>query len=445
MMNQPSIELKRIFEQQKNYQWRIKDTTASQRTQKLLKLKGSILANIDGIRQALASDMRKSVAEIEAEIGAVLGDIEDAVANLGDWMRPVEIAPSSGLAGTRAYMAYEPKGVCLLFAAWNFPFLLLFQPLVPAIAAGNCVIVKPNEVAPATSRISAKIIRDVFDEQEVAVFEGGVDLADALLELPFDHVFFTGSPRVGRTVMAAAAKHLASVTLELGGKCPAVVDQASDIALAAAHIAAGRCFNAGQVCLCPEIAWVREELVDDFINQFQAVVEGTYYVDGVLNKSAFARIVDERNFNRVKGYLDDAVDRGAKIRFGGKTEAADLTIHPTVLSDVPVDAVIMREEVFGPILTVMPYRDPAEIAAFVRQGGKPLAVYVFSKDQAFVDQILLTTSSGGVSINSWAAHWFEQRLPFGGVNQSGIGRYHGVHGFKEMSHERAVFSVPAAA
>lgn len=443
-MNSLSAEAKRVFDQQKDYQWTVKETNAQQRKQKLLKLKEGILANVDGIRQALASDMRKSAAEIDAELNGVLGDIEDAVANIDVWMKPVDIEPSPHFQGTRAYVAYEPRGVCLLFSAWNFPFLLLFQPLVPAIAAGNCVIVKPNEMSPATSRVAAKIIREVFDPREVAVFEGGIELANALLELPFDHVFFTGSPRVGRTVMAAAAKHLASVTLELGGKCPAVVDQASDIPLAAASIGAGRCFNAGQVCLCPEIAWVREDLVDEFVNQVRAFIESTYYVNGNINKDAFARIVDQRNFNRVRGYLDDAVKRGAKIRFGGQAEPADFTIHPTVLTDVPRDATIMGEEVFGPVLTVMSYRDPAEISAFVRQGGKPLALYVFSKDKDFVERMLLETSSGGVSVNGWAAHWFEPRLPFGGVNQSGIGRYHGVHGFKEMSHERAVLSIPVS-
>lgn len=445
MANSLSAEAKRVFDQQKDYQWTVKETNAQERKQKLLALKEGILANADGIRHALVSDMRKSAPEVDAELNGVLGDIEDAVANLDIWMKPVEIEPSPHFQGTHAYMAYEPRGVCLLFSAWNFPFLLLFQPLVPAIAAGNCVIAKPNEMSPATSRVAAKIIREVFDEREVAVFEGGIELANELLELPFDHVFFTGSPRVGRAVMAAAAKHLASVTLELGGKCPAVVDQASDIPLAAANIGAGRCFNSGQVCLCPEVAWVREDLVDEFVNQVRAVIENAYYVSGEINKDAFARIVDQRNFDRVRGYLDDAVKRGAKIRFGGKTEAADLTIHPTVLTGVPPDATIMSEEVFGPILTVMSYRDPAEIAAFVRQGGKPLALYVFSKDKDFVERILLQTSSGGVSVNGWAAHWFEPRLPFGGVNQSGIGRYHGIHGFKEMSHERSVLSIPVPA
>ena len=445
MSSLSSAELKRVFDQQKEYQWTVKLTSAAQRKQKLQKLKDVVLANAEAVKQALFTDLRKPAAESEGEVAGVIGDIDDALANLDAWMKPVEIEPSPHLKGTRATMSYEPRGVCLLFAPWNFPFLLMFQPVVPIVAAGNCFMAKPNEMTPAVSAISAKILREVFDEREGAVFEGGIALANALLELPFDHIFFTGSPKVGRSVMAAAAKHLSSVTLELGGKCPAVVDQASDMPLAAATIAAGRCYNAGQVCLCPDVAWVREELVDEFVKQARAYIEGTYYANGEINKQAFSRIVDKRNFERVKGYLDDAIKRGAKVEFGGKTEADDLTIHPTVLTHVPLDATIMKEEVFGPLLTVMTYKDPAEIGKYMRKGGKPLAMYVFSKDQKFTDQMMRETSSGGVTVNGWAAHWFEPQLPFGGVNESGIGRYHGIHGFKELSHERAMLAVPAAA
>ncbi len=445
MQSPSNTEVKRIFELQKDYQWTVKATSAAQRKEKLQKLRAAVLSHTDEIKAALSSDLRKPSAEADAELAGVVGDIDDALAHLDTWMRPVDVESSPHLAGTKATMVYEPRGVVLVFGPWNFPFLLTFQPLVPAIAAGNCVIAKPNEMTPATSAISAKILREVFDERELAVFEGGIDLANALLELPFDHIFFTGSPKVGRTVMAAAAKHLASVTLELGGKCPAVVDQADDLPLAAATIAAGRCFNAGQVCLCPDIAWVREDLVEAFVAQAKAYVESTYYPNGTLNTEAFARIIDRRNFDRVKGYLDDAVARGAKVAFGGATDVASLTIHPTVLLNVPRDATIMREEVFGPLLTVMTYTDIGDIAAFMRGGGKPLAMYVFSKNQAFIDQLMLETSSGGVTVNGWAAHWFEPRLPFGGVNESGIGRYHGIHGFKELSHERALLAVPAAA
>lgn len=439
-----SAEIHRVFKLQREHHWVVKGTSAQMRKQKLQKLKEVILTHAEAACEALHQDLRKSPAEAQAEVQGAVADIDDALIHLDEWMKPVAVESSPHLAGTKATVIHEPRGVCLLFSPWNFPFLLLFQPLVPIIAAGNCTMIKPNEMAPATSRISARIVREAFDERDAAVLEGGIELANALLELPFDHVFFTGSPKVGRTVMAAAAKHLASVTLELGGKCPAVIDGTVDLAQAAATVGTGRYWNAGQVCLCPDIVWVPKDRREEFVAHLRSFVAATYYLNGELNKQVFGKIVDGRNLARVRGYLDDAVQRGAKVAFGGEVEQPDCTIHPTALIEVPRDATILREEVFGPILVVMTYQDPAEIAEFMRGGGKPLALYVFSNDQQFIDRILLTTSSGGVTINGWATHWFEPRLPFGGVNESGIGRYHGVHGFKELSHERAILAQPAA-
>jgi aldehyde dehydrogenase (NAD+) len=431
--------VEQVFAKQRAHKWIVKNSTVAERKAKLLKLKEAVLANADAIRRALQADLRKPEA---GEIGSVENDINDALEHIESWMTPVEVQPAPMFTGARARVVYEARGVCLVFGPWNFPFQLLFEPLVPIIAAGNTAIVKPNELAPATSRVSAEIIRQTFDEREVAVFEGGIELADQLLALPVDHVFFTGSPKVGRVVMGAAARHLASVTLELGGKCPVVLDGTTDLATAAATIAAARCYNSGQVCLCPDIVWVPESKRDALVALLGEAVRAALYPDGKLNKAAFGRMVDRRNFERVKGYLDDAKARGAKIAFGGATEAEDLTIHPTVLLDVPADARIMHEEVFGPLLAVMSYRQPAEVCAAVQSGGKPLALYVYSNDPAFVDTIISNTSSGGVTVNGWAMHWFEPQLPFGGVNESGIGRYHGIHGFREVSHERSVFLQP---
>lgn len=427
----------RVFAVQRAHKWIVKNSTAAERKAKLLRLKEAVLANADAIRQALHADLRKPEAEAAGEIGSVENDINDALEHIESWMAPVEVSPA--FAGARARIVYEARGVCLVFGPWNFPFQLLFEPLVPVIAAGNTAILKPNELAPATSRISAEIIRKVFDEREVAVFEGGIELANELLALPVDHVFFTGSPKVGRVVMGAAARHLASVTLELGGKCPVVLDETTDLAAAAATIAAARCYNSGQVCLCPDIVWVPESKKDALVSHLKDAVRAALYRDGKLDKNLFGRIVDRRNFDRVKGYLDDAIARGAKVAFGGTTEADDLTIHPTVLLDVPTDARIMHEEIFGPVLPVVGYRTPADVCAAVQSGGKPLAMYVYSNDAAFVDTLLSNTSSGGVTVNGWATHWFDPQLPFGGVNESGIGRYHGIHGFREVSHERSVF------
>ena len=434
--------IERTFALQSAYKWTVKNSTVAERKARLERLREAMLGNAEEIRHALHADLRKPEAEAAGEIGSVENDINDALQHLESWMAPVEVIPAPMFAGARARIVYEARGVCLVFGPWNFPFQLLFEPLVPIIAAGNTAILKPNELAPATSRISAEIIRQVFDEREVAVFEGGIELANELLTLPVDHVFFTGSPKVGRVVMGAAARHLSSVTLELGGKCPVILDQTTDLAAAAATIAAARCYNSGQVCLCPDIAWVPESKRDALVAHLDKAVQSTLYRNGELNKSAFGRMVDRCNFDRVKGYLDDALECGATLAFGGTTEACDLTIHPTVLLDVPPNARIMQEEIFGPILPVQSYRTPDEVCAAVQRGGKPLAMYIYSNEPGFVETVMNNTSSGGVTVNGWAMHWFEPQLPFGGVNESGMGRYHGLHGFREVSHERSVFLQP---
>jgi aldehyde dehydrogenase (NAD+) len=432
-------DIDHVFAAQRAHKWTVKNSSVAERKAKLVRLKEAVLANAAAIRDALKADLRKPEAEAAGEIGSVENDINDALEHIESWMAPVQVTPAAVFAGAKARILYEARGVCLVFGPWNFPFQLLFEPLVPLIAAGNTAILKPNELAPATSRVSAGIIRQAFDEREVAVFEGGIEQANALLALPVDHVFFTGSPKVGRVVMGAAARNLASVTLELGGKCPVVLDDTTDLAAAAATIAAARCYNSGQVCLCPDVAWVPAAKRDAFAGFLEAAVGAALYRDGKLDKNSYGRMVDRRNFDRVKGYLDDAIARGATVAFGGTTEADDLTIHPTALLDVPADAKIMHEEIFGPILPIVGYRTPAEVCAVVQAGGKPLAMYVYSNDPGFVDTIVSNTSSGGVTVNGWAMHWFEPQLPFGGVNESGIGRYHGIHGFRELSHERSVF------
>jgi len=432
-------EIQRVFELQRKNKWTLKQSTAAQRKARLQQLRAAVLGNETAILAALSADLRKPAAEAAGEISSVIADIDDAVLHLDEWMKPSEIQPAAHFPGARARIVYEPRGVCLLFAPWNFPFQLLFEPLVPIIAAGNTAIAKPNELTPATSAVCARLIRETFDAAEIAVFEGGIALAQQLLELPVDHVFFTGSPKVGRAVMSAAAQHLASVTLELGGKCPVVLDDSTDVAQAAATIAVARCYNAGQVCLCPDVAYVPRARFDEFIAELRATIEATFYVNGQLNRAAMGKIVDTRNFERLSGYLDDARAKGAKFAFGGTVEPDDRTVHPTALYDVPADARVMREEIFGPILPVVTYDHLDEVCAAIQRGGKPLALYVFSGNEAFTDALLTNTSSGGVTVNGWALHWFEPQLPFGGVNESGIGRYHGIHGFRELSHERSVF------
>ena len=433
-------DMKRVFNAQRANRVALKASTAAQRGARLQKLRDAILAHADEIDEALFADLRKPrMGAQHFEITSVLEEIDTALSGLEDWMQDMEVTPSAHFTGNRTYVMYEPRGVVLLLGPWNFPFSLVFSPLVPIVAAGNACIVKPNEMQPRTSAVTAKIIREVFDETEVAVFEGGVPLAEALLDMPFDHVFFTGSPAVGKRVMAAASKHLATVTLELGGKCPAIIDHGVDLAKTVAMVVAARFRNAGQLCLSVDHVWVPEDLRDSFLQIAKAVIEQMFYVDGKLVTERLARIVDDRNFDRVNGYVSEAVTRGAKVVIGGEVDAQDRTIHPAVLVDVPLDSRIMQEEIFGPILPVLTYRSLDEVTSQIDATGKPLAMYVFSPDQRFIDQVLLHSSSGGVTVNGVMMHYAESRLPFGGVNGSGMGRYKGIHGFRELSNGRSIF------
>lgn len=442
-MNVETIDhdaIARVFAAQRANRINLKRRTAEQRVERLKSLRAAIVARTDAIDEALHLDLRKPRAGARnGEFGAVIAEIDTACADLAAWMEPERIEPSPHFAGNDTFIQYEPRGVVLLLGPWNFPFSLIFAPLVPIVAAGNACIVKPNEMQPRTSALAAEIIAEVFPEDEVACFQGGVPLAEALQELPFDHVFFTGSPAVGRKVMAAAARHLSSVTLELGGKCPAIIDDAYPIADAAGKIAAARFMNAGQLCLSVDHVWVPNARRDELVATLGAIVDKMFYVDGALQKDRLARIVDSRNFARVLGYVDDAVSRGAKVVKGGGSEEADLTIEPTIVVDAPLDGSLMREEIFGPVLPVLGYDKVDEVVGQIDETGKPLAMYVFSHDDAFVEDVLERSSSGGVTVNHVLMHYAENKLPFGGVNGSGMGRYKGIHGFRELSNARSVF------
>ncbi len=432
--------LDRVFKTQRANRVALKRSTAAQRIARLQRLRDAIAARFDEIEEALHQDLRKpKVGKRNGEINSVFAEIDTAIAELPSWMEPEAIEPSPHFAGNRTFIQYEPRGVVLLLGPWNFPFSLIFAPLVPIIAAGNACIVKPNEMQPRTSALVADIIASVFPEEEVACFEGDVALAEALQARPFDHIFFTGSPAVGKRVMAAAAKHLSSVTLELGGKCPAILDADYPIADAAAKIAAARFNNAGQLCLSVDHVWTPKAREQELIAALSAIISKMFYVDGVLQTDRLARIVDARNLARIKDYVEEAVTRGAKIVFGGQVDESDLTIHPTMLADPPMDTKIMQQEIFGPVLPVIGYDHIDQAVEQIDATGKPLAMYIFSHNAAFVDEVLDRSSSGGVTVNHVLMHYAENRLPFGGVNGSGMGRYKGIHGFHELSNARSVF------
>ena len=433
-------EIERIFALQRDHQWEVKATTAEQRKAKLQKLKAAVEAHGDEIVAAVQQDVRKPENEIRiTEYGGVIANIERNINSLDDWMKPVEVVPSLN-EQDKARIVYEARGVCLILGPWNFPLGLALGPLAAAIAAGNSCIVKLSDLCPATARVAAKMISEAFEEKEVALIEGDVDVAAALLELPFNHIFFTGSTRVGKLVMTAAAKNLATVTLELGGKSPVIVDESADVQKIAEDLAAAKQFNGGQACISPDYVFIKEQHKDALTEEFQAQVkENLYTEDDQIKKENISQNVNPRNFSRIKRLFDDALAKGARVAVGGILEEADRTIHPTLLVDVTPDMLIMQEEIFAPIVPVMTYEDLDEVVAYIAERDKPLALYIYSDDQDNIDKVLNGTSSGGVTINGFFSHYLENRLPFGGVNQSGMGSYHGFFGFKAFSHERAIY------
>jgi aldehyde dehydrogenase (NAD+) len=435
-----TADIKRIFALQQTHQWNVKMSTAAERKAKLAKLKASVESHADAIVAAVLEDTRKPEGEIRTtEVMGVMGNIQRNIDNLDAWMTPTDVVPSMN-PSDRAQIIHEARGVCLILGPWNFPLGLTLGPVAAAIAAGNSCMIKLTDLCPATARVAASIIREAFDENEVALFEGDVSVASALLELPFSHIFFTGSTRVGKIVMAAAAKHLASVTLELGGKSPVIVDESADIAKVAADLASAKQFNGGQACISPDYVFVREDQQAALIEGFKAnVAKNLYDGNGQIRKEGIAQIVNSGNFQRVKSLFDDAVAKGATVAVGGDMDATDLTIHPTMLTDVTPQMTILQEEIFAPVLPVMTYQTLDQVISYIQARDKPLALYMYSNDADNVEKVLSETSSGGVTVNGVFSHYLENQLPFGGVNQSGTGSYHGYFGFKAFSHERAVY------
>jgi aldehyde dehydrogenase (NAD+) len=434
---QNARDIAKIFAAQQENQWNVKASTAEQRKAKLAKLKSVVEAYADAIVAAVLEDTRKPEGEIRVtEVMNITGNIQRNIDNLDAWMTPTEITPSLN-PNDKAQILYEARGVCLILGPWNFPLGLTLGPVAAAVAAGNCCMVKLTDLCPATARVAASIIREAFDENEVALFEGDVSVATALLELPFSHIFFTGSTRVGKLVMAAAAKHLASVTLELGGKSPVIVDEGADIEKVAAQLANAKQFNGGQACICPDYVFVKESQKAQLVEGFKAnVAKNLYSETGEIKKESIAQIVNAGNFARVKALFDDAVAKGATVAAGGELDASD---HPTMLTDVTPQMAILQEEIFAPVLPVMTYETLDQVIGYIEARDKPLALYIYSDDEANVEKILSRTSSGGVTVNGVFSHYLENQLPFGGVNQSGTGSYHGYFGFKAFSHERAVY------
>jgi aldehyde dehydrogenase (NAD+) len=419
----------------------LRATTARERVAKLRRLQRALLERQEAFRAALMADFRKHPTEVDmTEILPVTSEIKHVCAHLGEWMAPRRVGTPVSLIGTRSEIRCEPRGACLIISPWNFPVNLTLIPLVSAVAAGNAVVLKPSEYAPRTAAELEALVAEVFDPAEAFVVQGDHTAAQALLALPFDHVFFTGSPRVGRLVMQAAAEHLTSVTLELGGKSPAIVDRHADVAQAAMKVAWGKTLNAGQTCIAPDYALVHEDLVDDFVAGLDAQWTVQYgATDAARQQSeSLARIINDQHTARLADLLDDALDKGAEAVVGGTVDRGDRFVAPTVLRGVTPEMGVLQEELFGPVLPVLPYRELDEAIAWINGRPKPLALYAFSRRNSVVDRILSETSSGGATVNDCILHFLNPNMPFGGVNNSGMGQSHGQYGFETFSHQRSV-------
>ncbi len=433
--------LQEAFDRLRANRWEMARRGVKERLARLETLKEQLVARREALADALYADFRKPRAEVEAtEVLPVLMELAYIQKHLKAWMKPRKASTPLLLTGTSSHVQYEPRGVVLVLAPWNYPFHLLMSPLVAAVAAGNTVMCKPSEKTPNTARFIAELLKDVFPPEEVALVEGGPEVGEALLRLPFDHFFFTGGSRVGRRVMEAAAKHLASVTLELGGKSPVIVDETADIDAAAERVVWGKFLNGGQTCIAPDHVWVHASQEEALLEAMKAALERFYGRTEEARRASMdlCRMVDDGAFTRVRRLLDRTVEAGARVVTGGGLDAESRYIAPTILADVTPDAPIMDEEIFGPVLPVLRFESLDDVVTQLREDGKPLALYVFSQHEATVERLLRETRSGGACVNTVVLHNVNPNLPFGGVGHSGVGAYHGETGFRTFSHERAV-------
>ncbi len=428
-----------LFIKQKANVLAIGNTTYKQRVKKLNALKNAVENTYrDKIKQALYDDFKKPFTETDlTEIYPVVGEIKHVKSNLKSWMKRQKVDTPLALIGSSSWFKYEPKGVCLIISPWNFPLNLTFGPLVSAIASGNTVILKPSEMTPNISGVMTEIVKELFNENEVALVEGEVEVSQELLKLPFNHIFFTGSPNVGKIVMKSAAEHLTSVTLELGGKSPTIIDETANLKTAVKKIAWGKFMNSGQTCIAPDYLLIHESKKDEFIKELKLQLK-SFFTEDASNSDSISRVVNERHFKRLINHLEDANSNNATIEIGGKNNSEDNFIEPTVVSDLPEEASLLQEEIFGPILPIKTYKTIDEAINYINSKEKPLALYIYSKSKKNTNLIINNTRAGSTCINNNVIQYSNHNLPFGGTNNSGIGKSHGIFGFQEFSNMRSV-------
>ena len=411
------------------------------RRHRLARLAAWLTANRVAIQQALHQDFRKPPEETDlTELWPSLTEIKHTSRHLARWAAPRRVGTPLALLGTRSWVQVEPKGVVLIIAPWNYPFYLAIDPLASAIAAGNAVVVKPAEQTPATAALLRRLAEELFRPEEVLVLEGGREVASELLRLPWNHIFFTGSPQVGKIVMRAAAEHLSGVTLELGGKSPAIVDDTANLRDAAEKIVWAKFLNAGQTCVAPDYLLVHAQVQAPLLAEMQRAIRRYYGESNEARKasSSFARIVNAHHYARLAALLEDAEARGATVAQGGALDERQCYIEPTILTDVPAGAAVLEEEIFGPLLPVVTFQDLAETVAYVNARPRPLAQYVFTTSATNRRYLLASIAAGGAAVNEAIIQLAHPDLPFGGVGNSGLGKAHGQAGFLAFSNEKGV-------
>lgn len=439
--NDTTQRIQDVFAKQKANLQALKNTTGKQRKRKLKALRKKIFDYREKIQEALYADFKKPGIESDiSEIYPTISELNNTISNFQDWMSNEEVDIPITLIGSSAYIHFEPKGNCLVITPWNYPFYLAISPLIYAIAAGNAAILKPSEFTPHTSHLVQELLEELFEEDEIAVIQGDHSVSSELLKLKFNHIHFTGSPLVGKLVMEAASKNLTSCTLELGGKSPTIVDQTANIKEAAMKIVWGKYLNEGQICIAPDYVLVHESKKNELIEAMKVEVEKKYGADtkARLENKNLGRMVNAKHYARVKSLAEDAVNKGAKVEIGGQFNDADNFIDPTILSNISSDSSIMQEEIFGPIMPVLAFSNLEEAMDIVNSKERPLALYIFSKKEKNIKYIIDNSSAGGTCINETLLHISQPNLPFGGVNNSGIGKSHGKWGFVDFSNERSV-------
>ncbi|MBS0366885.1 MAG: aldehyde dehydrogenase family protein [Proteobacteria bacterium] len=419
--------------------------SGAQRAERLRRLLTAVLNNKQRFYDAAYAELKACDLDVAAQLLMIRTEADYAARHVTTWMKPRRVRNSAATFGKKCYIRYEPKGVVLNLSTWNAPVCIGLVPAIAAIAAGNSFALKPSELAPHSATVLREVMEATLPADEFAVFEGGPEMAQELLALPFNHIYYTGGQRVGRLVMQAAAANFAGVTLEMGGKNPAIVDSSAAIDNAAKKIAWGRIANAGQVCVAPDYVLAHESVAQPLVQALVRAIGAMYNADnkGFEHSAELLRIVNDGHFARVQRLLDDARAKGAHFAAGGQTSARERFVEPTVLTNVSEDMLLMQEEIFAPILPVVPFRDRTEALEIMARRTKPLALYIYARERAAIDWFLANTTAGSTVVNhNLIQSGTNPRLPFGGVNHSGMGRIGGEVGFMEMSNARSVVEQP---